>query len=146
LLLQNKVFRICFSLVAIIGTALVLNAYAVYLQQFISIRYSFYFELAMVIGQLIFQSLFIWRKPFATKTAYWFQLLTVSAMGSVLLLLFIGLKQLVNMSAYVALFYFFCVVIFMFLEHKRRVALMGLPWYLSFTWLLYRSLILVFIL
>jgi hypothetical protein len=145
-LLQNKLFRICYQLFAILFTAFVLSIYSGYLQQFISIRYSFYFELAMVIGQFIFQSIFLWKKPLPIKVNYWFHLLTVSLLGSLLLLLFIGLRYLINLSAYTALFYFLCVVVFMFLEHKRRVALLKLPWYLSFTWLLYRSLILIFIL
>jgi hypothetical protein len=138
--------RILYQLFAIVFTAFILNIYSSYLQQFISIRYSFYFELAMVIGQLIFQSIFLWKEPINTKLKYWFHLLTVSLLGSLLLLLFIGLKYLIHFSSYVALFYFLCVVAFMFLEHKRRVALLKLPWYLSFTWLLYRSLILIYIL
>jgi hypothetical protein len=145
-LLKNTAFRILYQLFAIIFTAGVLSIYATYLQQFISIHYSFYFELAMVVGQLVFQSFFLFRKPLSVIANYWFHLLTVSLLGSTLLLLFIGLKQVIHLSAYAALFYFFCVVVFMFLEHKRRVTLLGLPWYLSYSWLLYRSLILIFIL
>ncbi|RYZ15817.1 MAG: hypothetical protein EOP49_52515 [Sphingobacteriales bacterium] len=145
-MLQKTWPRIIYQLFAIVFTALVLNRFALNLQQFISIRYSFYFELAMVIGQLIFQSAFIFRRPVRVILNYWFQLLTVSLIGSALLLLFIGLQQFVDLNAYVCLVYFLCVVVIMFLEHKRRVALLALPWYLSFTWLLYRSLILVFIL
>lgn len=143
---NQTAIRVFYQLFAIVFTAGVLNIYSGYLQQFISIRYSFYFELAMVIGQLIFQSAFLWREPFKVKSRYWFHLLTVSLLGSVLLSFFIGLKYLVHLSAYIALFYFLCVVVFMFFEHKRRVGLLKLPWYLSFTWLLYRSLILIFIL
>lgn len=138
--------RILYQLFAVVFTACILSIYSGYLQQFIAIRYSFYFELAMVIGQLIFQSAFLWRQPWTIKAKYCFHLLTVSLLGSILLSLFIGLKYLVHLSAYAALFYFLCVVVFMFLEHKRRVVLLKLPWYLSFTWLLYRSLILIFIL
>lgn len=143
---SQTIIRILYQLFAIVFTAFILNIYSGYLQQFISIQYSFYFELAMVIGQLIFQSTFLWKQPFNVKLKYWFHLLTVSLLGSLLLLLFIGLKYLVNLSPYIALFYFLCVVVFMFLEHKRRVALLKLPWYLSLTWLLYRSLILIYIL
>lgn len=146
MLFQYTPFRIAYSLFAVVFTACVLNYYSGYLQQFISIRYSFWFELMMVLGQLVFQSLILWHKPFSVKVRYCLQLLTVSLLGSLLLLLFIGLRQWVVWNAYVALGYFLCVVVFMFLEHKRRVALLKLPWFLSYTWLLYRSLILIFIL
>jgi hypothetical protein len=143
---SQTAIRILYQLFAIVFTAFILNIYSGYLQQFISIQYSFYFELAMVIGQPIFQSIFLWKERFSVKLKYWFHLLTVSLLGSLLLLLFIGLKYLVNLSIYIALFYFLGVVVFMFLEHKRRVVLLKLPWYLSFTWLLYRSFILIYIL
>jgi len=131
---------------AALVSAVVLHTYSIFLQRFISIRYSFLFELAMVAGQLLFQSLMIWRSSFQTKFDYWFHLLTVSLLGSLLLLLLIGFSRLFAIHAYAALIYFFCVVIFMFLEHKRRIARLQLPAYLSYTWLLYRVLILIFIL
>lgn len=146
LLLRYPLIRILYLLCAIFLTACTLNIYSGYLQQFIAIRYSFYFELVMVLGQLVFQSVILWRRPLAVKGGYGFHLLTVSLLGSLLLWLFIAGKQFLSLSAHMALLYFLCVVVFMFLEHKRRVSLLGLPVYLSFTWLLYRGLILIFIL
>ncbi len=138
--------QVLFALLAIVFTAYTLSLYAAYLQRFISIQYSFYFELAMVLGQLVFQTLFIWKRPRQLKLCYYLHLLTVSFSGTVLLWAMIGLHALFPVPDTIALAYFFAVVVFMFFEHKRRLMLIGLPFYLSFTWLLYRSLILLYIL
>lgn len=132
--------------IAILFTAFSLSHYAVLLRQYITIQYSFYFELGMVGGQLLFQALFLLKKPVSLIYRYWLQLLTVSFTGSVLLCLFLGIHRLLPVAPVVALGYFFCVVLFMFLMHRRRVQQLQLPAYLSYTWLLYRSLILIYIL
>ncbi len=138
--------RLLFALIAIVFTAWSLSIYAHYLQRFISVQYSFWFELAMVLGQLLFQTLFILKRPWRLKLHYYLQLLTVSFMGSVLLWGVIGWQAFLPLNDNVALGYFFCVLVFMFFEHKRRLKRMGLPVYLSFTWLLYRGLILLYLL
>ncbi len=45
-----------------------------------------------------------------------------------------------------ALAYFLPGMVFMFFEQKRKLVLTGAPVYLSLTWLLYGSLILLYIL
>lgn len=144
--LKNNVLRTVYAVLAVVFTAYTLSIYAVCLQRFISIHYSFYFELAMVLGQLLFQTLFIIKRPLSLKLRYYLHLLTVSLTGSLLLWVMIGLQALWIIPDTLSLFYFFAVVIIMFFEHKRRLAGIGLPFYLSLTWLLYRSLILVYIL
>lgn len=143
---NNVVLQVFFALLAIVFTAFTLSLYAVYLQSFISIKYSFYFELGMVLGQLLFQTLFILKRPLRLKLRYYLHLLGVSFAGSVLLWLMIALHALWPVSAILSLLYFLLVVVFMFFEHKRRLGIIGLPFYLSLTWLLYRSLILLYIL
>jgi hypothetical protein len=131
---------------AILFTAFSLSTYAAYLQQYIAVQYSFYFELGMVCGQVLFQLLWIRKRPFVLRKWYVFHLLTISLLGSALLWLFIGAAHLWTLPGFVALAYFGCVVLFMFVEHRRRVALLSLPACLSYTWVLYRILILLFIL
>lgn len=143
---NNAVLRLLYALSAIVFTAWALSLYAVYLRRFIAIHYSFYFELAMVLGQLLFQTLFIRKRPLQLKFRYYLHLLTVSFIGSVLLWLMIGVHALWPVTDTISLFYFFVVVVIMFFEHKRRLVHLGLPFYLSLTWLLYRSLILIYIL
>jgi hypothetical protein len=143
---NNVALQVLFALLAIVFTAFTLSLYAVYLQRFISIQYSFYFELGMVVGQLSFQTLFILKWPLRVKLRYYLHLLAVSFTGSVLLWIMIGLHVLWPVTAVLSLLYFLAVVVFMFFEHKRRLAQIGLPFYLSLIWLLYRSLILLYIL
>jgi len=143
---EGTTLRLLYMMLAVWATAYTLSIYAPLLQQFITVTYSFKFELAMVLGQLVFQSVFIFRKPFAVKFLYAFHLLTVSLLGSLLLWVVICLKQVVYLNAYVCLGYFLLVVGFMFFEHRRRLNVLKLPLFLSYTWLLYRSLILIFIL
>lgn len=143
---SNNLVKLLFAFVAIAFTAWSLSIYAYYLQRFIAVRYSFWFELAMVLGQLLFQTLFILKRPWRLKLHYYLHLITVSFMGSVLLWPVIGWQAVWPLRDTLALGYFFCVLVFMFFEHKRRLHLVGLPVYLSFTWLLYRGLILLYIL
>lgn len=138
--------RFLFALTAIVFTAWSLSIYAHHLQRFLSVHYSFYFELAMVLGQLVFQSLFILKRPLSLRLHYYLQLLTVSFIGSALLWGIMGWHTFRPVPEMFFLVYFLCVVVFMFFEHKRRLRLLGLPLCLSLTWLLYRCLILAFIL
>ena len=143
---EGTTLRVLYMMLAVWATAYTLSIYAPLLQQFITVTYSFKFELAMVLGQLVFQSVFIFRRPFTVKFLYAFHLLTVSLLGSLLLWVVICLKQLVYFNTYVCLGYFLLVVGFMFFEHRRRLNVLKLPLFLSYTWLLYRSIILIFIL
>lgn len=138
--------RVLYLIAAIFFTAYTLSIYAVPLQQFIALQYSFYFELAMVIGQLFFQTLFIFRSSFKHKYHYAFHLLTVSLLGALFLWPVLVAGHFTLLLPYFYLAYFFAVVLFMFFEHRRRLKLLQLPLFLSYTWVLYRSLILIFIL
>lgn len=142
----NPLTRFLYLVAALFFTACTLSIYVVPLQQFMAIHYSFYFELGMVSGQLFFQSLFIFRSSFKDKYQYAYHLLTVSLLGSLLLWPVILAGYCTGLHPYFYLAYFFAVVLFMFFEHRRRLNLLQLPLFLSYTWVLYRSLILIFIL
>lgn len=100
-------YCIIYLLVAVLVTAVTLSLYAVFLQAYIAVHYSFYFELAMVFGQVLFQSLWLWKRSLAIKQQYVFHLLTVSLLGSALLWLYISIVHVHPLSPYVALAYFF---------------------------------------
>lgn len=131
---------------AILFTAYTLSVYAVFVQQYLAIHYSFSIELAMVCGQVLFQGAWLWRHSLTSKLHYTFHLLSVSLIGASLLWPFVIAARLFVLPDYAALIYFFGVVIFMFIEHRRRVRVLSLPAYLSYTWILYRILILFLIL
>jgi hypothetical protein len=73
-------------------------------------------------------------------------MLQVSLMGSVLLFPLLVLNFYFHCSDTFNLLYFFTVVPVMFFYHKKRVTILGLPLIISYTWVLYRAIILIFIL
>lgn len=104
-----------------------------------------FFELCMVTGMLLFQYPLIYKKPLSLKLDYYYNMLLVSLMGSFLLWPLVLVNTIYFRNDYMNIIYFFMVVLFMFFEHKRRVAKLLLPVYISYTWVLYRLVILFFI-
>jgi hypothetical protein len=145
--IQNHIaFKIFVMLLCVAITVASLNQFAKLIQYLITIKYDWKFELTMVVGQLFFQLPFIFKETTEQKINYYFNMLIVSMMGSVLLLPLIVFNNFYLLSNLINLIYFFSVVLFMFFEHKSRVKKLVLPFYISYTWVLYRVLILIFIL
>lgn len=139
-------FRTILKLVFFIAvTAATLNQFALLIAHLLTIDYDWKFELAMVIGQVLFQMIFLWKHSVAEKITYTEALLTVSFIGSILLLPIIVLNHYYPQTDIINLVYFFGVVSIMFLIHWSKVHRLRLPWWLCFTWVLYRLIILVFI-
>lgn len=139
-------YKITIFLLCIVITAGTLNQFAKLIQHLISIKYDWRFELFMVVGQLVFQFPFIYKNTAEEKWDYYYNMLIVSMMGSILLLPLIIFNHFYLVSNILNILYFFAIVLFMFFEHKRRVYLLCMPSYISYTWVLYRFLILIFIL
>jgi len=95
---------------------------------------------------LFFQYPFIYKKSWSVKLAYYYNMLLVSLMGALLLWPLLIINQFDACGDTVNLVYFFAVVLCMFFEHKRRVAKLSLRVFISYTWVLYRCIILIFIL
>jgi Ca2+/Na+ antiporter len=144
--LKTTYYKIAVSLVSIIVTAFTLSRYALLIQHLLKIQYNWLFELCMVIGMLFFQFPFIYKKSSAVKLDYYFNLLLVSLMGAFLLWPLLILNRFYACNDMTNIIYFFAVVLLMFFEHKRRVAALSLPVFISYTWVLYRLIILIFIL
>ncbi|SHH84230.1 thiol-disulfide oxidoreductase DCC family protein [Flavobacterium defluvii] len=104
-------------------------------------------EIVLALGQIVFQSLFLFLK-FDKQTIinYAGNIMTVSLMGSLILTPILILSQFIQLPQTIILGWFGVTVFIMFLEHFRRVKILKLPFYLSYTWILYRILALVFIL
>lgn len=103
-------------------------------------------EIVLAFGQIVFQSLFLLRFNKQTILNYAGNLMTVSLMGSLILSPVLILSKLINLPETIILGWFGITVFIMFLEHFRRVKVLKLPFYLSFTWILYRILALLLIL
>ncbi|WP_462221462.1 hypothetical protein, partial [Ferruginibacter sp.] len=123
-----------------------LSRYAILVQHLIKIKYNWQFELFMVLGMLFFQYPFIYKNTWKLKLEYYFNMLLVSLMGAVLLWPLLIVNYFDACVDPVNIIYFFAVVWVMFWEHKRIVVKLSLPVFISYTWLLYRFIILIFIL
>ncbi len=103
---------------------------------------NWYSELGIGVGQIVFQSVFLIRKKVETIWNYIGHLMTVSLMGSGALGLILLLHYSVGFSQPLLLALFAAVVGGMFYEHKRRITILKLPYYITYTWIAYRVLVL----
>lgn len=129
---------------AVVAIALTLSSFASRIQPYLSVRYDWTLELALVLGQVLFQWSFLLRRPREEKVSYAWIVIAVSALGSALLwplLLLVppSVPRLVNVA------WFFAVVGVMFAVHYVLVVRHHLPKRLCVTWVVYRLLILVFV-
>jgi hypothetical protein len=145
-IIHTSGFKIAVMVICVAMTAITLNQYAQLIQHLITIKYGWRFELCMITGMLFFQYPFIYKKSRSLKLDYYFNMLLVSLIGSALLFPLLVLNFYSDYSDTLNLLYFFTVVLVMFLIHKKRVAALGLPVVISYTWVLYRAIILIFIL
>jgi hypothetical protein len=143
--LNSISFKIVAIFICIVATAFTLSQYAKLIQHLLKINYNWQFELFMVLGMLVFQYPFIYKKEGGLKLDYYYNMLLVSLLGSLLLWPLIIINHYYSCSDTVNLIYFFTVVAIMFFVHKQRVAKLLLPVYISYTWVLYRFIILIFI-
>ena len=145
-LISSSPFKIAAILFCIAIIAFTLSQYAKLIQHLIAIKYNWRFELLMVIGMIVFQYFFIYKQTWEKKLDYYFQMLLVSLIGSALLWPLLLANHFFKNNDIINLIYFFSVVGIMFFIHKKVVAELQLPLYLSYTWVLYRFIILIFIL
>jgi predicted DCC family thiol-disulfide oxidoreductase YuxK len=103
-------------------------------------------ELMITLGQILFQSIFLFRLDSKYLINYIGHLMTISLLGSISLLPLILLCQYFSINQTIILGWFFMVVSVMFMEHYRRIKILQLSTYLSFTWVLYRLIVLSIIL
>jgi len=103
-------------------------------------------ELILAFGQIVFQTLFLFKFNKQTIMNYTGNLMTVSLMGSLILSPILILSQFMILPQMIILGWFGVTVLIMFLEHARRIKILKLPIWLSFTWILYRIIALILIL
>lgn len=103
-------------------------------------------EGCITIGQLVFQGVLIYKLDKKTILNYFGNVMTISLMGSLLLLPLLTINWMVEISETIFLIGFGITVLIMFIEHYRRIKLLKLPSFLSYTWVLYRILIVLTIL
>lgn len=139
-------YRMAYLLIVWLLTSVTLVQYSQLLGTLIPAT-DFVREFIICGGQVVFQAIAI---TFVTRTKHWDYLgnmMTVSLFGALLLLpaLLVG-KLLTGIPPLIFMLYFMLVVGVMLYEHARRMKLLGLGWWPSASWVLYRLLVLTAIL
>jgi hypothetical protein len=101
-------------------------------------------EFSVCAGQLAFQGVFVSLFKRDRLIHYFGNVMTVSLAGALALVPMFLLTPLITWN-WLYIGYFMIVVSVMFFEHSRRVKILELPALISFTWVLYRVLILWFV-
>ena len=107
---------------------------------------SLFREGIITVGQLVFQGMIIYTLDKKTILNYFGNMMTISLMGSLMLITLMLINWMIPISETVLTFGFGIIISFLFTEHFRRIKLLELPIYLSYTWAIYSVLILIIIL
>ncbi len=143
----NLKYRLLYLLVSGVFTSTVLLNYSFLLKGLVP-QSNLVREYCICFGQLIFQGSIL----IAIKTKkenlfdYLGNMMTVSLIGGLLLLPALIIGHYAVLSSIIYLAYFFAVVLCMFIQHQKRVKNIHGPVWLSYTWVLYRCLVLLIIL
>ena len=140
----NYKYRMLYIGFAILTTALTLFNYSELIPDLP--KGNFGRELILAFGQILFQSLFLFKFDRKTILNYAGNVMTVSLFGSLILTPMLILNQFINLPEILILGWFGITVLIMFTEHFRRIKLLELPNYLCYTWVIYRIIALIIIL
>ena len=137
----NLKYRIFYILFVALFSSFVIYNYSTSINQMMGWGSSIYRELIMCFGQIIWQSLFLYKILINKRLEYLGNMMTVSLIGTFLLIP----KLLINTSPIVHLCYFMMVVGVMLLEHLRRCKILEIGIIPSFSWVSYRLVFLFLI-
>ncbi|MBJ2174926.1 DUF393 domain-containing protein [Aureibaculum sp. A20] len=140
----NIKYRIIYILFTTLITSLVLYQYSE--QLFFLPDSTIGRETVLAIVQIVFQSVFLLKINRNDLLNYIGNLMTVSLMGSLMLMPIIIINHFIMLPTLILLSWFGLTALLMFMEHYRRVNLLNLSTYLSYTWVLYRVIALLLIL
>lgn len=140
----NYKYRYTYILFATIVTSLVLTKFSDAID--IIPKSNYLRESLIAFGQIVFQSIFILNLSSQRRVTYLGHLMTISLLGSLILIPLLITNSIFNLPKEALLTWFGLTVGYMFYEHYRRMKLVKLTKYLSLTWVIYRVLILIVIL
>ena len=142
---RNPILIIVYCLSCIGISVFTLSAFTQIIRQYLAVNYEYQMELVAVTGQVGFQWFFMWSCTWGQRIQYMLVALSVSMIGSLILLPLVYYSEIATVSAVNALGYFVGVVLVIFVIHHLLIVKNRLPGMLSLTWILYRALLLVFL-
>lgn len=143
----NLRYRLLYLVLSAVLTSTILLHYTALLQSLI-LGSNLYREYAICFGQIVFQASLLLLVGMKKEKLFDYlgNMMTVSLIGGLLLLPLLLLNHYITLPYSLSLTWFFAVVAFMFWQHHRRVRSIRAPLWLGYTWILYRGLVLLFIL
>jgi len=142
----NIRYRLIWIVLTWLFTSLILTKYAMHLRPLLPETH-FYREFLVCGGQILFQGSILFFLAREKMFDYLGNMMTITFAGSLLLLFGMWLGAGLQIREPMVYGCFFGLVVgLMFLEHARRMTILKLGWTPSFTWVLYRFLILTLIL
>jgi predicted DCC family thiol-disulfide oxidoreductase YuxK len=138
-------YRLAYIVFAWFITSLILTRYAMMVYPFVPAT-NLYREFIICGGQIFFQMVFVLMISRDKLLHYIGNMMTVSLIGGLLLLPVIILNTMISVGPMVSLAWFGLVVSFMLFLHWRRMKWLGLRTLPTFTWVLYRLIVLCIIL
>jgi len=122
-------------------TSITLSAYAPLLSGLVPVG-SAYREYLICGGQILFQGVIIGMIDGKKRWDYLGNMMSISFVGSLLLLPVLLLAQWLNIHPILYAAWFIAVAGLMLMEHTRRCRLLALSWKLTASWVLYRVIVL----
>jgi len=138
-------YRIMYLILTWFITAYILTGYAHLLTDFVPLGNS-YREYLICGGQMFFQAAVMLFYNSNKTWNYLGNMMTISLAGSLLLLIPLALANYFYIEPIFFIAYFLATAGLMFLEHLRRSKILELGMIMSFTWVIYRLIILALIL
>lgn len=140
----KKHYRIAYLIFSWLLTSVILSSYGKLMIGILP-KAPAYREFIICGGQIIFQALVLFLYKKEKIWDYLGNLMTISLAGALLLSTVLTLAKWTNLDTTFCFIWFFAVVSLMFLEHLRRTKLLQLSYLMTFTWVLYRIIVLSFI-
>ena len=138
----NYPYRWAYIVLAWILTSLVLVAYVSLLNPLI-LKATFTREFLVCAGQIGFQGIIVAIVNRKKIIHYLGNMMTVSLLGAILLTPALFLSRLTE-NKFFFMGYFLSVVGVMLVEHMRRIKILGLPRFISTTWVIYNLIAILF--
>ncbi len=142
----NFRYRISYIIFVALFTGCVLNTFAYPINAYFHLEQNWLREFYICFGQIIWQGAAISILKPNMKWDYLGNMSTVSLIGGILLLPFLLITAFYPISIIGSFIYFLFVVGIMLLEHIRRCKLLDIPIWMTFSWIAFRTFILMIIL
>ena len=142
----NYKYRWMYILFVTIFTGIVLNQYAFHINTAFGLAHNWMREYYICFGQIAWQFAAVSFFKKEKYLEYLGNMSTVSMIGGILLLPVLWLNGIFEFHVLGLLAAFMMIVGVMFLEHIRRCKLLGLPIWMTASWVTYRTVVLAIIL